>query len=114
MTTETTLAASIPDASWASGDGLAAVNALIKGRLRDYLKVHQPDFAEEIHDNLSFDYIGLDSVARVELIAALERHLDIALDPTAAYDFVTVGALARFVWSELSGEALDLKATLGV
>lgn len=114
MNSESTVCASLPDASWSSEAGLAAVKALITTRLQDYLRVHQPDFAEEIHDNLSFDYIGLDSVARVELIAALERHLGIALDPTAAYDFVTVGALASFVWSELSGESLDLKATLGV
>lgn len=114
MTLDPTTIAPLPKATWPAEQGLAAVKALIKERLRDYLRVHQPDFAEEIHDNLSFDYIGLDSVARVELIAALERHLGIALDPTAAYDFVTVGALSSFVWSELSGESLDLKATLGV
>lgn len=114
MNSESTVCASVPYASWSSEAGLAAVKVLIKTRLQDNLRVHQPDFAEEIHDNLSFDYIGLDSVARVELIAALERHPGIALDPTAAYDFVTVGALASFVWSELSGESLDLKATLGV
>lgn len=114
MTAQQTPASSLPDASWAREEGLAAVADLIKARLADYLRRHQPGFNEAIHNHLSFDYIGLDSVARVELIAALEKQLGVALDPTAAYDFVTVGALAEFVWSQLSGQALDLKATLGV
>lgn len=114
MTHDLNLSVPLPDASLPTEEGLAAVKALIKDRLREYLRVHQPGFTEDIHDNLSFDYIGLDSVARVELVAALERHLGISVDPTAAYDFVTVGALASFVWSELSGESLDLKAALGV
>lgn len=101
-------------ASWPAEEGVAAVDALIKIKLQEYLQIHQPDFVEDIHDNLSFDYIGLDSVARVELVAALEKQLGIAIDPTAAYDFVTVGALASFVWSQLSDTPLDLNAVLGV
>ena len=101
-------------ASWPAEEGVAAVGALIKIKLQEYLQIHQPDFVEDIHDNLSFDYIGLDSVARVELVAALEKQLGIAIDPTAAYVFVTVGALASFVWSQLSDTPLDLNAVLGV
>lgn len=114
MTIDQTLIADLPAAAWPAEQGTAAVSTLIKVRLKDYLQRHQPDFVEDIHDNLSFDYIGLDSVARVELIATLEKQLGIAIDPTAAYDFVTVGALASFIWSQLSGTPLDLKATLGV
>ena len=63
---------------------------------------------------MSFDYIGLDSLARVNLLVGLEKELGVPLDPTAAYDFVTVRALAEFVWSVVSGTSMDIKKTLGV
>jgi acyl carrier protein len=90
------------------------VAALIKRLLTDYLQVNRPDFTEQIGYDMSFDYIGLDSLARVELLTALDRALGVSLDPTAAYDFVTVRALAEFVWSTLSGTAMDVKKALGI
>lgn len=86
----------------------------IRTHLSAWLAAQRPDFNEPMTDHMSFDYIGLDSVARVDLISALEKEFQIKLDPTAAYDFVTVGALAEFVWSEISGIAMDMKKTLGV
>ena len=113
MNIDQSLISSLPDASWSAEEGVAAVAALIKLKLQQYLQNHQPGFVDDIHDNLSFDYIGLDSVARVELVAMLENQLGIEIDPTAAYDFFTVGTLACFVWSQLSGTPLDLKTGLG-
>lgn len=72
------------------------------------------ELAEPIGNDMSFDYIGLDSLARVELLTALDNEFGTRLDPTTAYDFVTVGALAKFVWSRLTGEILDLKQVLEV
>lgn len=124
--TETTIAdaASTPTAGEAPRTGLATatatatsvdeVTALIRRLLTEHLRVNRPDFTEEIGDDMSFDYIGLDSLARVELLTGLDGALGVSLDPTAAYDFVTVRALAGFVWSSLSGTALDVKKALGI
>jgi len=94
--------------------GIDDVVALIKRLLTEHLQVHRPDFTEPIGDDMSFDYIGLDSLARVELLTGLDRALGVSLDPTAAYDFVTVRALAEFVASTLGGTAMDVKKALGI
>lgn len=86
----------------------------IKSLLQAYLGEHGPAFNETITDNMSFDYIGLDSLARVGLLSALEKEFAVALDPTAAYDFVTVHALAQFVWSEVSGCEFDARKVMGI
>jgi acyl carrier protein len=82
--------------------------------LEQYIIEERHDFTETITNHMSFDYIGLDSLARVNLLVALEKEFSISLDPTAAYDFVTVNALAEFVWSVISGTPLDLKKTLEI
>jgi acyl carrier protein len=82
--------------------------------LKDYLQQHHKDISEPIRDDMSFDYIGLDSLARVAIMTASEQRFSLKLDPTAAYDFVTVGALSEFVWSQISGEALDQKKLLDI
>lgn len=78
------------------------------------LESKQPDLKGLIHSAMSFDCIGLDSLARVELVTAMEGQFGILLDPTLAYDFVTPGALAAFVWGELSGTPVDQKQLMGV
>ena len=72
------------------------------------------EFKEHIGDDMSFDYIGLDSLARVNLMTALDKEFGVKLDPAAAYDFVTVGALSKFVWSQVTGTPLDMKKVLEV
>lgn len=90
------------------------VIVLVKQLLRQYLAVNRPDFAEDLGDNMSFDYIGLDSLARVELLTQLEKSLGIPLDPTSAYDFVTARALGEFIWSTVSATPMDMKEAMGV
>lgn len=79
-----------------------------------YLESKHPEAKDAVHGDMSFDSIGLDSLARVEMIAALEAGFGIALDPTLAYDFVTPGALSAFVWGQLSGEPVDQKQLMGM
>ncbi|WP_169516971.1 acyl carrier protein [Azohydromonas australica] len=98
----------------AAATSVADVSERIRQRLTQLLRENQVDFKEAIGDDMSFDYIGLDSLARVNLLSALDEEFGIALDATAAYDFVTVGALSQYVWSQLTGEALDLKKVLEV
>lgn len=90
--------------------GIEGVRSWIKA----YLQQHHDESGEPITDQMSFDYIGLDSMARVNLMTALESHFALKLDPTAAYDFVTVGSLSQFVWSQISGEPMDAKAALDI
>lgn len=90
------------------------VGELIRVRLSEYLAESGIEFTEPIGDDMSFDYIGLDSLARVNLMTALDKEFGVQLDPAAAFDFVTVGSLAKFVWSEVTGTPLDLKTVLEV
>ena len=80
---------------------LEAVTDRITAYLHQHLAKTQPDFADPLHSNMSFDYMGLDSLSRVELISALSKEWSVELDLTAAYDFVTIGALSEFIWHEL-------------
>lgn len=84
----------------------------VTNRITTYLQQHlartQPDFAEPLHSNMSFDYLGLDSLSRVELISALCKEWSVKLDLTAAYDYVTVGALSEFIWQELAQEKTEV------
>jgi len=93
---------------------VADVSLCIQKRLRECLAEASIEFDETISEDMSFDYIGLDSLARVNLLAALDKEYGMSLDPTAAYDFVTIGALAQFVWSEVTGNSLDTKKILEV
>ena len=79
-----------------------------------YLETKHPETKESVHGDMSFDSVGLDSLARVEMIAAMEAAFGIELDPTLAYDFVTPGALSGFVWGQLSGEPVDQKQLMGM
>jgi acyl carrier protein len=90
------------------------VSDRIRCFLGEYLRENDRDFSEEIRDDMSFDYIGLDSLARVGLLTALDKEFGVSLDPTAAYDFVTVGALSEYVWSQISGNPMDVKKVLGI
>lgn len=100
--------------SLATPASIEQVSEGIKSRLQHYLQAERPDFTEAIKDDMSFDYIGLDSLARVNLLSGLEKEFGVSLDPTAAYDFVTVRALAEFVWSVMSGQEMDVKKALDI
>lgn len=95
-------------------NSVETVSQRIFFHLKKRIESDYPDFTEPLRGDMSFDYIGLDSVSRVELVTDLANDFGIKLDPTAAYDFVTIRSLAEFVWSEISGSELDLKKALGV
>jgi acyl carrier protein len=86
----------------------------IKEELVDYCKREGRTLQQPIHDQMSLDYIGLDSLSRVELLEALDQKYQVSLEPTAAYDFVTVRALAEYVHSVFTGTPLDERKALGV
>ncbi|WP_035853359.1 acyl carrier protein [Deefgea rivuli] len=95
-------------------ENAAQVGERIKFLLQKYLIEERHDFIESIDNGMSFDYIGLDSLARVNLLVGLEKEFGVPLDPTAAYDFVTVQALADFVWSVVSSTPMDIKKVLAI
>lgn len=120
MTTKIPSPKNIPNASVVAApvaskpNSVEQVSERIKFLLTKYLKEARPDFTEPIGDDMSFDYIGLDSLARVNLLVGLEKECGVSLDPTAAYDFVTVRALSEFVWSVVSGMPMDIKKVLEI
>lgn len=85
------------------------VIAVIKVALDTYVRDDRPDFTDTIADDMSFDYIGLDSLARVNLLSSLEQTLGMKLDPTAAYDFITPRALAEFIYAQMQTENIANK-----
>lgn len=89
-------------------------SAEVRAWILQYLEGKHPEVRGTLHKDMSFDAIGLDSVARVDMISAMEKHFGIALDPQLAYDFVTAGALSEFVWGQISGVPADQKRLLGV
>ncbi|SFU53556.1 acyl carrier protein [Pseudoduganella namucuonensis] len=86
----------------------------VSGWLIEHLEGKHPEMRGQLHKDMSFDSIGLDSLARVELISAMERRFGVALEPTLAYDFVTAGALSAYVWGQISGTPVDQKHLMGV
>ncbi|MCV2881304.1 acyl carrier protein [Actibacterium sp. XHP0104] len=51
--------------------------------------------AETIDPDASLTSFGLDSMAMVELVSALEEQLDRELEPELAFNYPTINALAR-------------------
>lgn len=86
----------------------------VSGWLLQHLEAKHPEMRGKLHKDMSFDSIGLDSLARVELISAMEQRFGITLEPTLAYDFVTAGALSTYVWGQISGAPVDQKQLMGV
>ena len=63
---------------------------LIKNELSEVLEVG-PD---QLDQNTQFDQFGLDSLAAVDLIGALSKHLSRDLDPTLPYLYTNINLLA--------------------
>lgn len=67
--------------------------------LRSYLK---PYFAERnmvVDDDTSFDALGMDSITRVELVAAIEERFELDLDPVLGFEYPTIGAMSTHIAS---------------
>jgi acyl carrier protein len=45
----------------------------------------------------SFDALGLDSLARVELITALENQFNVNLDPVLGFEYPTIRSLSEHI-----------------
>ena len=98
----------------AAPDTAPAALSDVSNWVLQYLEMKHPETRGTLHTDTSFDSVGLDSQARVDMISAMERRFGITLDPTLAYDFVTAGALASFVWSQISGVPIDEKLLMGI
>jgi acyl carrier protein len=94
--------------------GHGAIAEAIRAHLRLLLREAGAGHVEAIEDDASFDLLGLDSLGRVRLVEELSREFAVELEPTAAYDFATVKALAHFVDACLTGVPLDEKHVLEI
>lgn len=79
-------------------------------KITDYLSTHLPEFSEEEHLDTSFSRLGLDSASHVQLTAIVEDHIQESINPTLAFEYPTINALAnhlqeRFDNQVKSGEA---------
>ncbi|MBW4454224.1 MAG: acyl carrier protein [Nostoc indistinguendum CM1-VF10] len=91
-TTSTVVIKQIPTAT--------EIQAWIVLYLADLLEVD----SDEIEVTIPFDRYGLDSSAAVGLTGDLEDWLECELDPTLLYDYPTVEALVKHLFSELKTE----------
>ncbi|MEE1748356.1 MULTISPECIES: acyl carrier protein [unclassified Streptomyces] len=69
----------------------------IANRISLYLK--RP--ADEIASNVPLAEYGLDSVAALSLCGDIEEDFDLVLEPTVAWDYPTIDALAGYLVEEL-------------
>jgi acyl carrier protein len=73
--------------------------------LRQWLRGRVAQYAQrpetEIRTNLPFAEYGLDSVAALSLFGDIEDRFGLYLEPTVAWDYPTVDALARHLVTEV-------------
>ncbi|MEU9786217.1 acyl carrier protein [Streptomyces phaeochromogenes] len=72
----------------------------ITTRVAEYLR--RPP--SEIDPTTPLAEYGLDSVAALSLCGDVEDHYEVTIDPTAAWDYPTVRALAGHLLTELEGQ----------
>ncbi len=76
--------------------------------LRTYLEPHFAERNMVVDDNTSFDALGMDSITRVELVAAIEEKFELDLDPVLGFEYPTIGSLStRIASTELFHEKLE-------
>jgi len=59
----------------------------------------------EVPDDAPLMGAGLDSIAAVELISTLSQNLNIEIEPTALFDYPTIGSLAKYFAGMETAEA---------
>ena len=60
----------------------------------------------EVPDDAPLMGAGLDSIAAVELISTLSQNLNIEIEPTALFDYPTIGSLAKYFAGMETAEAV--------
>ena len=60
----------------------------------------------EVPDDAPLMGAGLDSIAAVELISTLSQDLNIEIEPTALFDYPTIGSLAKYFAGMETAEAV--------
>ncbi|GAA2077510.1 acyl carrier protein [Streptomyces albiaxialis] len=81
----------------AAGHTAESLTTWLAERIALYLK-RQP---AEIDPTVPLAEYGLDSVAALSLCGDIEEDYDVVLEPTVAWDYPTVGALAEHLREEL-------------
>ncbi|MGW1023369.1 acyl carrier protein [Streptomyces sp. NPDC002577] len=77
-----------------------SLTAWLTDRVAEYLR--RP--ASDIDPGVPLAEYGLDSVAALSLCGDVEDHFGLPVDPTAAWDFPTVRALAGHLLTELAAQ----------
>ncbi|MET7479254.1 acyl carrier protein [Streptomyces sp. NPDC005648] len=72
--------------------------------LSDRIALYLKRAPEEIDPAVPLAEYGLDSVAALSLCGDVEEDFDLVLEPTVAWDYPTVGALATHLAESLAAE----------
>ncbi|MET7732926.1 acyl carrier protein [Streptomyces sp. NPDC005402] len=70
--------------------------------LVERVAAYLPDLDEAVDPHRQLGEYGLDSIAVVAFAADVEEQLGIAVDPTAIWDYPTVGELAEYLTGRLA------------
>jgi phthiocerol/phenolphthiocerol synthesis type-I polyketide synthase C len=92
------------------GRGAGEIAAWIVSRLSEQLGLSPT----EVDTSLPFAHYGLDSVHAIRLTAALEAWLGCELSPTVAYEYPTIGQLAKHLGEDARAEGPAAGERVGV
>jgi acyl carrier protein len=81
--------------------------AEIQGWLVSYLSNELKISSDQIDVKTPFDRYGLSSMTAVLMTGEMEEWLGRSLDPTLAYDYPTVEALAQYLTLPSNGKAIQ-------
>ncbi len=70
---------------------------VLKDWLVNYISRRCDIPANELHADIPFEEFGIDSVQAVEITAELEQQFQIPVEPTALFEFNTIGLLVAHV-----------------
>ncbi|MFJ6381736.1 acyl carrier protein [Kitasatospora sp. NPDC092039] len=73
----------------------------LTGWLADRISLYLKRPADEIASGVPLAEYGLDSVAALSLCGDIEEDFDLVLEPTVAWDYPTIDALAGYLVEEL-------------
>ncbi|MER6915971.1 acyl carrier protein [Streptomyces sp. NPDC000594] len=97
--------ASVPATAGSAEHSLESLSGWLSDRIALYLK-RSP---AEIVPSVPLAEYGLDSVAALSLCGDIEEDFDLVLEPTVAWDYPTIDALAGHLVEELRALASDAR-----
>ncbi|ANW21343.1 acyl carrier protein [Streptomyces clavuligerus] len=109
MSVPASVPASVPSAGPAAAQHTEHSVESLSGWLADRIALYLKRSPAEIVPSVPLAEYGLDSVAALSLCGDIEEDFDLVLEPTVAWDYPTVDALAGHLVEELRALARDAR-----